>query len=539
MTNNKNSRESAGLARRFKKSALLLAVMASCNGAYAEDQQNEQESDLEVIEVRGIRASAAENLAIKRLSNATVDAITAEDISKFPDKNVADSLQRVPGVIIQRDGGEGASVSIRGLSSDLTFTQLNGNFIASSPGEPSRSFSYALLPATMIQRVEVYKSSEARLDEGGIGGTVLLYSRKPLDMDKNSGIINFETSNSDVTDKYEPQFSGIYSWKNDDEDFGVLVGYTKQDRTNRSQSSRINIMNKNYFYSEMKDNQMVEGGAQGYAAQSMVQEVLNEKRNRTGIQFTTQWRPTSNLELGFNYFNFKLGQDSILNQLEYPEWNNNDNFWTDVRVDEESQFVTGIDYSVGASGTQAVSPIPRINGEYTIEESSSDTYDFYAKYEGDNYNVKLVLGHTEAEGGPSQKYRAAYYANESSLYYGYDFSDGRMTTYMDPSMISSLAAGIGGEPDVTATDSSFVTGTQEEDYGQIDFDYFVDYGVIETLHFGAKYRKGKIHRDTRNSFYLSPDFDIAKGEAEGTIDLDDDYSKNGGIPDIADLIYSD
>ena len=539
MTNNKNSRESADLARRFKKSALLLALMANCHGVYAQEEQKAPENDLEVIEVRGIRASAAENLAIKRLSNATVDAITAEDIGKFPDKNVADSLQRVPGVIIQRDGGEGASVSIRGLSSDLTFTQLNGNFIASSPGEPSRSFSYALLPATMIQRVEVYKSSEARLDEGGIGGTVLLYSRKPLDMDKNSGIINFETSNSDITDKYEPQFSGIYSWKSDDEDFGVLVGYTKQDRTNRSQSSRINIMNKNYLYSEMKDNQMVEGGARGYAAQSMVQEVLNEERNRTGIQFTTQWRPTSNLELGFNYFNFKLGQDSILNQLEYPEWNNNDNFWTDVRVDEESQFVTGIDYSVGASGTQAVSPIPRINGEYTIEESSSDTYDFYAKYEGDNYNVKVVLGHTEAEGGPSQKYRAAYYANESSLYYGYDFSDGRMTTYMDPSMISNLAAGIGGEPDVTATDSSFVTGTQEEDYGQIDFDYFVDYGVIETLHFGAKYRKGKIHRDTRNSFYLSPDFDIAKGEAEGTIDLDDDYSKNGGIPDIADLIYSD
>ncbi|MFU2511804.1 TonB-dependent receptor [Pseudoalteromonas sp. ASV78] len=537
--NNNNSRGASGISRRFKRSALLLAVMASCNSVYAQEEQNDQESDLEVIEVRGIRASAAENLAIKRLSNATVDAITAEDIGKFPDKNVADSLQRVPGVIIQRDGGEGASVSIRGLSSDLTFTQLNGNFIASSPGEPSRSFSYALLPATMIQRVEVYKSSEARLDEGGIGGTVLLYSRKPLDMDKNSGIINFETSNSDITDKYEPQFSGIYSWKNDDEDFGVLVGYTKQDRTNRSQSSRINIMNKNYLYSEMKDNQMVEGGAQGYAAQSMVQEVLNEERNRTGIQFTTQWRPTSNLELGFNYFNFKLGQDSILNQLEYPEWNNNDNFWTDVRVDEESQFVTGIDYSVGASGTQAVSPIPRINGEYTIEESSSDTYDFYAKYEGDNYNVKVVLGHTEAEGGPSEKYRAAYYANESSLYYGYDFSDGRMTTYMDPSMISNLAAGIGGEPDVTATDSSFVTGTQEEDYGQIDFDYFVDYGVIETLHFGAKYRKGKIHRDTRNSFYLSPDFDIAKGEAEGTIDLDDDYSKNGGIPDIADLIYSD
>ena len=115
--------------------------------------------------MRGIRSSMAANLDIKRLSSSVVDAITAEDIVKFPDKNVADSLQRVPGVVIDRDGGEGSSVSIRGLSSELTFSQLNGNFIASSPGEPSRSFDYALLPSAMIESVEVYKSPEARLDE--------------------------------------------------------------------------------------------------------------------------------------------------------------------------------------------------------------------------------------------------------------------------------------------------------------------------------------------------------------------------------------
>lgn len=128
---------------------------------------NKDDADIEVIEVRGIRSSMAENLAVKRLSSSIVDAITAEDIGKFPDKNVADSLARVPGIVINRDGGEGSTVSIRGLSSDLTYTQLNGNFIASSPGEPSRSFDYSLLPSAMISSVEVFKSPEARLDEGG------------------------------------------------------------------------------------------------------------------------------------------------------------------------------------------------------------------------------------------------------------------------------------------------------------------------------------------------------------------------------------
>lgn len=372
--------------RGFSKSVLYLSMLSAMGLAHAQDSQEKQPEvkATEVIEVRGIRASAAENLAIKRLSIATVDAITAEDIGKFPDKNVADSLQRVPGVVIERSGGEGATVSIRGLSSDLTFTQLNGNFVASSPGEPSRSFSYALLPATMIEKVEVYKSSEARLDEGGIGGTVLMFTRKPLDMEKNSGIVNLEYSNSDITDKNEPQFSSIYSWKNDDEDFGLLFGYTRQDRINRSQSSRVNIMNKNFLYAERENNQLVDGGASGYAAQSMVQEVLEEKREREGMQFTSQWRLNDRLEVGMNYFRFTLGQDSVLNQLEYPEWNNNDNFWTDIRVDADSQFVTGIDYSVGTSGSQRVSSIPRINGEFKREEATSDTFDFFANYEGDN-----------------------------------------------------------------------------------------------------------------------------------------------------------
>ena len=169
--------------------------------------------DMEVIEIRGIRSSMAENLDVKRMSGSVVDAITAEDIGKSPDKNVADSLQRVPEVVIERDGGEGSSVSIRGLSSELTFRQLNGNFIASSPGKPSRSFDYALLPSSMIESVEVYKSPDARLDEGGVGGTVLMHSRKPLNMDANSDVFNVESTYACVTKEYEPQFTGLYSWK--------------------------------------------------------------------------------------------------------------------------------------------------------------------------------------------------------------------------------------------------------------------------------------------------------------------------------------
>ncbi|WP_299075320.1 TonB-dependent receptor [uncultured Paraglaciecola sp.] len=530
----------------FKRSLLCIAIFSAMGSAHAQEQQqtaDKEQEEAEVIEVRGIRASAAENLAMKRLSNSVLDAINAEDIGKFPDKNVADSLQRIPGVVIQRSGGEGSSVSIRGLSSDLTFTQLNGNFIASSPGAPSRSFSYELLPSNLVGRVEVYKSSEARLDEGGVGGTVIVHSRKPLDMESGSGAVNLEYTYADVTDKYEPQFSGIYSWKNEDENFGMLVGYTQQDRTNRTQTSAINIMNQNYEYSEMKDGQLVEGGAVGFAPQSFRQLVLEEDRERTGVQFTAQWAPTENFEMGINYFRFTLGLNSILHQLEYPEWHNNRNYWTDVRVDEAAEFVTGIDYSVGANGAEAIAQIPRINGEFVIEESTSDTFDIFAKYEGDSYSLDFVAGHTESEGGPTEKYRSAYYSGSNSQavngsdFWGWDFSGQQLETYMDPAMFTNLQNGIGGEPDIGATDSSFVGGTQEEDYAQLDLEYLPDWDGVDALRFGVKYRNGSIRRDTRNTFYLAKDFDVAAGEAApGGITLEDDYSRNDGIPLITDVL---
>ena len=94
----------------FIKSTLCMSILSVINHAYADEAADKalKSKDMEVIEVRGIRSSMAANLDIKRLSSSVVDAITAEDIGKFPDKNVADSLQRVPGVVIDRDGGEGS-----------------------------------------------------------------------------------------------------------------------------------------------------------------------------------------------------------------------------------------------------------------------------------------------------------------------------------------------------------------------------------------------------------------------------------------------
>ena len=213
---------------------------------------------LDSVQVTGYRYAIEKSLEQKRDANAVVEVITAEDVGKFPDKNVADALQRVPGVVITRDGGEGKTVSVRGLAADLTLTQLNGNYVATSEtnDEATRSFNYTLLPSNMLSSAELFKSPEARIDEGGIGGTVILHTRRPLDMESNSGFVTLEGTSSDTSHDIDPQASALYSWHSKDERFGVLVGVTQQKRTSRT----MEVTTENYqWYGTDTDARDVHG----------------------------------------------------------------------------------------------------------------------------------------------------------------------------------------------------------------------------------------------------------------------------------------
>ena len=224
---------------RLKLSTLTLAVASalSATAVQAADTTEAEAKDVEVIEVRGIRASNKKNLNTKRFSTSIVDAISAEDIGKFPDKNVAESLQRIAGVSITRDFGEGERVSIRGTAPQLNRTLVNGQNIATTKWwalEPSsRSFNYSLLPSELVSSLEVYKSPEAKIDEGAIGGTVILRTRKPLDLDAGAGFGSAGIRYNDKTESSDPQVSGLYSWKNEDETFGVLASVVFQGREQR------------------------------------------------------------------------------------------------------------------------------------------------------------------------------------------------------------------------------------------------------------------------------------------------------------------
>lgn len=375
------SEQAIQLSRKAKIVGLLLATsaaMALPGTAFAQDSAGAEDGG-EII-VTGFRGSIEASLRQKREAAAVVEVITAEDISKFPDKNVADALQRVPGVIIERSGGEGKSVSVRGLQSDLTLTQLNGNYLASSEtnNEASRSFNYVLLPANMLSKAELFKTPEARLDEGGIGGTVILHTRRPLDLPAWSGFVTAEGTYADTTRKVDPQLSGMLSWRDKDERFGILVGATWQKRTNRSltaeteswqwyddNAARSGVdINGNPFdpapaewWGQSGFNDQNGKHYSGFFMPTSVNfGIRDEKRERLGIQGTAQWRPTDNLTLTANYFRFELKGDYVLNMLKIPEWNiaryAGDGNWAGGRLldrltmDPSGTIATGAEFSL-------------------------------------------------------------------------------------------------------------------------------------------------------------------------------------------------
>src|SRR3954463_1006839 len=174
----------------FSKTALLTSSAALVIlGLTAQVHAQEAEE----ITVTGIRGALKNAVDIKRNATAVVDAVSAEDVGKFPDSDIGESLGRIPGVTVGRAFGQGSSVSIRGSAPQMTLTQLNGQSVASTGWYDQvsidRSFNYSMLPSELIGGMEVYKSAQADIAEGGIGGTVNVKTRKPLDLDANTAFV--------------------------------------------------------------------------------------------------------------------------------------------------------------------------------------------------------------------------------------------------------------------------------------------------------------------------------------------------------------
>ena len=212
--------------------------MALAQQAASADQDKPDPKDLDAIQVVGTyRASLEKALDAKRSSTEQIDAIMAEDIGKFPDQNLAESMQRIAGVSIDREGGEGQRISIRGLGSDFTRVRLNGLEALATAGtgtagvNRSRGFDFNTFASELFSQVKVNKTQSAQMDEGSLGSTVDLRGSRPFDFDGFRASASGQVGYGELSESFDPRLSGLISNSWGDGRFGALLSASYSKRT--------------------------------------------------------------------------------------------------------------------------------------------------------------------------------------------------------------------------------------------------------------------------------------------------------------------
>jgi iron complex outermembrane recepter protein len=200
-------------------------------------------AQIETVVVTGIRASLEKSLDVKKDASANVEVITAEDIGKMPDKNLADSLQRLAGVAVRTDYDEAEKVSIRGTNPDMSLILFNGHTVSggdwfvADQGSGSRSTSLSLMPSSVLNQAIVYKTSQANIVDGGLAGTINVTTRKPLDSKKGfSGVVSLGGVYADLPDKTSGNVNATMTWKNSAGTLGFIGQVFSEKRFMRRDS---------------------------------------------------------------------------------------------------------------------------------------------------------------------------------------------------------------------------------------------------------------------------------------------------------------
>lgn len=295
----------------FAQTAPVTATTDAATG----DGQTTTDNQNDDIIVSGIRSSIAASLTTKRNNDIISEVVTAQDIGKFPDKNVADSLGRLTGVNVVTGSanaggfGENQSVSIRGTDPTLNLTLLDGHSVATGDWfvldqtSGGRSFDFSLLPSEIVGKLEVFKSSQADLPEGGIGGTISLSSRRPLDLKANSFSLTAQANYNDLSRKWRPQVSGLYSWKNAEGTFGVLIAGFYQEREFRRDGQE--------FLGYTSYTNFANSGQTVAAPNLIGAAYFTQKRVRKGGTIALQYKPDDQFEVNLNAIYTRMDANNV------------------------------------------------------------------------------------------------------------------------------------------------------------------------------------------------------------------------------------
>ncbi|MBL6853665.1 MAG: TonB-dependent receptor plug domain-containing protein, partial [Alphaproteobacteria bacterium] len=477
---------------------MSLAALVAAAPAFAADSP-------EIVIVTGIRASMDRAIDIKRDSTSLVDAVSAEDIGKFSDKNVADALQRVPGVTtVSAASGEGGfdendRVSIRGTNASLTQTLVDGHsvatgdwFILDQYQTIGRSVSYTLLPSEIVDTAKVYKSQQADLVEGGVAGVVDILTRSPLTSFKNdltiegSAGVAYTTLRGATT----PQVNGLLNWKNDAGTFGVMIQGFYEARDIRRDGQEF------LGYSTVGATD-----AAGIAHPALVgamyptligSALFLQQRVREGGNVTLEYSPNDAFDIKFQGFYSHLSASNVNNN--YMFWGTNE-FATGQNVPSAWTITNNVITAATFPAKAGVAPM--VADFIQRPGGGAETYFFNAQ--GDwKPNSDLTIGfeagysHGVGKTNPQVAWEGEI-APGTGAAASYDFTKG-VAVVAVPGVDLSKASNLVNDWAWTAVD----TAVDTEWYGKLDAEQVVTLGPINSVKGGVRYAEHTRKNDLFN-----------------------------------------
>ncbi|WP_440876047.1 TonB-dependent receptor [Thalassotalea sp. PLHSN55] len=506
----------------------LSPLMVAMFPAYAEE---EQEKEIEVIEVTGFKSSVTKALNSKRFAKNVTDSIAAEDIGKSADQNIAEALQRVTGISIDRSGGEGTTVSVRGAGPNLNNVTLNGVPLTSSGANQAVDFSQ--YSSDVLAGIDVIKTPSADHDEGSLGASIQLSGFKPLAAAKDRRTLELQYRNNpfaDVDGQADHKFSGSISEKFFDETVGFSIvasteaSTVRRDRYNNTwwrplepkngatntETGEVVTKDDGYDY----DGDGVIGDDEkrirGFASRQTQYRTSNIARDRNTISSTLQFLPTENTDVSLD---FTFSEQMV---------KNDDNYFANTtpnKGDEPENILwdpsTFTFPKWTNTSTTTKEPITVRNHRDIGETTDRNrVFGFNIDHEYENFSFTLKGGQSASESGDDfylqSRYRLPNSGKGEGYYNGYD-----CTTVSDV-CLSVVSPELANDPSTMELQSLALRDRKTEDKATnifFDVDWEVEFGPVTMVEFGYKWsqREKNLH-ETRQEFNAAAFEDFFAGK---------------------------
>ncbi|WP_426804574.1 TonB-dependent receptor [Stenotrophomonas sp. SrG] len=356
---------------------LALSIGLALSGTtLAQDPAPATATDLDTVTVTGYRASVEKALDIKRSESGVVDAIVAEDIGKFPDLNLAESLQRVPGVVITREAGEGRNISVRGLGPDFTRVRINGMEALTTVGagdqsggtNRGRGFDFNVFASDLFSQLIVRKTASADVEEGSLGATVDLRTARPFDYDGYTFAASGQASYNAMAEKADPRVAALISNTWADGTFGGLLSVAYSERQALEEGSNTGRWangpsNGNFSASSPF---AAARSANVYHPRFPRYVQMEHEQKRLGVTGTLQWKPTDATEISL------------------------DALYSKIDAERDEHYIEAISFSRGTSSTPRLVGKPNMIVKDGVIENNALVYG-----EFDNVDIRTENRHDE------------------------------------------------------------------------------------------------------------------------------------------------